>query len=336
MLKDSNYKYRLSIIVAIYNVEAYLERCVSSLVKQDLPPEDYEILLVNDGSTDKSLEIAQRFEKEYTNVTVYSKENGGLSSVRNFGIDHAQGRYIMHVDGDDFLVEDVIKKVVETAEENDLDLCFFGFIKYPNNQHVDMFRKFKHLKVFSGEYLLLNDMRVSSTWCCIYRLAFLKERAIKYFGRISHQDVEFNYRLYPFAKRVMFTDFFVYYYSSEGESITRTNNIKKKERNQMDNLQIAHNVKAFVNGGGCSDKIRKYLNRKMNSMVIALLYSFLNKSCEFGYPFVKSFIDEAKKLKVYPILGRSSSWKTTALLPLINIRPLFLFLVKLNKTRNKE
>ncbi len=329
MLKDSNYKYRLSIIVAIYNVEAYLERCVSSLVKQDLPPEDYEILLVNDGSTDKSLEIAQRFEKEYSNVTVYSKENGGLSSVRNFGIDHAQGRYIMHVDGDDFLEENVIRKVVETAEENELDLCFFDSQTYPNVRRINNFGQFKKYKVFAGEKLLLSGMKVSSTWCAIYLHSFIKNLNIKFYGRISHQDVEYNYRLYPFAKRVMFTDFLVYNYFIEGESISRTNNVEKKKKNQLDNLIIVRNVKQFANQGNCSEAIKDFLIRKMNSTEVAFLLSFLKRNNVFGYQFAKEFVKEAQSLSVYPIRGKTYSWKTTILLPFLNIKWLYLGLAKL-------
>ncbi len=329
MLKDSNYKYRLSIIVAIYNVEAYLERCVSSLVKQDLPPEDYEILLINDGSTDKSLEIAQRFEKEYSNVTVYSKENGGLSSVRNFGIDHAQGRYIMHVDGDDFLEENVIRKVVETAEENELDLCFFPSLRYPSGIKLDAYARFPHYKVLRADKLILQGMEVASTWSCIYNHSFLEHRGISYFGRIAHQDVEFNYRLFPFAERIMFTNVCVYVYNKEGESITRTKSLEKKKKNLLDNIQIAHNVKTYISESDCPEDVKTYIKRKMNSMLSSHCISFFHKKNEYGHQFAKEFVNEAKSQGVYPIKGRTLSWKTTLPLPLINCKFLYLLILRL-------
>ena len=332
---SNSYHYRISVIVAIYNVEQYLERCLESIVHQDLSQDEYEVLLIDDGSTDNSLEIAKKYEHQQSNFKVFTKENGGLSSVRNFGIDYAEGQFIMHVDADDFLEENVIGKVVEVAENNDLDLCFFRYIRYPDNLHVDNFRKFPHYQIFTGEYLLLRNIKVSSTWCCIYKLDFIKDRNIRYFGRISHQDVEFNYRLYPFAKRVMFTDHYVYHYSISGESITRTNNVEKQKRNLLDNLQIAHNIIKFANTEDCTPAVKMYLNKKMNSLLVGVFLSFLKKTNKFESGFIKEYIKEAKRLKVYPIYGKTSSWKTTICLPFINFTPLYL-IVSWFLNKNKE
>ncbi len=329
-----NRPLRLSIIVAIYNVEAYLERCISSLVKQDLSPEEYEILLVNDGSTDGSLAICNRFAAEYNNITVYTKENGGLSSVRNFGIDHAKGRYIMHVDGDDYVEIKMVGKVLVKAEEDNLDLCFFQYSYYSGGKPIDNFSKFPHYKVFTGEELLLKGMKVSSTWCAIYRHSFLDELGIRFYGRISHQDVEYNYRLYPFAKRVMFTDYYVYNYFVGGESISRTKDINKKKKNLLDNLTIVHNVKEFAVGKSCPPKVKDLILKKMNSTVVAFLLSFLRKDCEFNYSFSKEFLCEAKRLDVYPVRGKTMSKKTARIRYLINIKWLYLLAVKIiNRNR---
>ncbi|MBR5657533.1 MAG: glycosyltransferase [Prevotella sp.] len=334
MNKDNTYQYRLSVIVAIYNVEPYLERCLESIVHQDLSKDEYEVLLINDGSTDRSLEIAKRYEAEYTNFIVYSKENGGLSSVRNFGIEHSHGRFIMHVDADDFLEENVIGKVVKVAEDKELDLCFFRYISHPDGRKIDLFWNFSKYKLYTGEWLLLNNMKVTSTWCGIYNHSFLDKSGIEYFGRISHQDVEYNYRLYPLAKRVMFTDYYVYHYSIEGESITRTKDIKKKQQNLLDNLQIAHNIKNYANSGKCNTPIRRFLNRKMNSIVVAFLLSFLRKENTYSYGFIKEFINQAEIKGVYPC-GRTYSWKTTVLLLLVNIKPLYLLSARiLNSSKN--
>lgn len=328
-MKENQYQFRLSIIVAIYNVEAYLERCLSSVVKQDLRPEEYEILLINDGSTDRSLAIAQKYERLYSNVKVFSKENGGLSSVRNFGIDHSQGRYIMHVDGDDFLVENVVGKVVKVAEENDLDLCFFRFIGYPDRWHADNFSGFPHYKVLNGEDMLLNGMKVSSTWCGIYSHDLIKALGIRFYDRISHQDVEYNYRLYPFAKRLMFTDFYVYNYVVEGESISRTNDIKKIKKNLLDDLIIIKNLKCFAANGNISKPVRKLINHRMNSTLVSLMMSFLKRNNKVGYIFVRDFINKAQTLSQYPIRGITCSWKTTILIPFINVKCLYLAIAKI-------
>lgn len=321
-MKENQYQFRLSIIVAIYNVEAYLERCLSSIVKQDLQPEEYEILLINDGSIDGSLAIAQKYERQYSNVKVFSKENGGLSSVRNFGIENSKGRYIMHVDGDDFLEENVVGKVVKVAEENELDLLFYG--SKSTNGCVHRIGPFPLYKVLTGEHILLNGMEVGSVWKNLYSRQLLKQTGIVFYGNISHQDVEYNYRLYALVRRLMFSDILVYNYNIENESITRTKDVRKIEKKAMDDLTVVANVMAFSKNVDVSRELKAYYERKMNSLLVSKLLEFFHKGSPFSFSFVKFFIDEAKHLSVYPIVGQTSSLRTTKLIKWFNMKWLYL------------
>ena len=98
---------KISIIVPVYNTEKYLSKCLNSLIKQTY--KDIEIIVVNDGSKDKSLEIAKKFAKQDNRIKVFNKENGGLSSARNFGIEKASGEYIGFVDSDDYIKENMFE-----------------------------------------------------------------------------------------------------------------------------------------------------------------------------------------------------------------------------------
>lgn len=93
----------LSFIVPVYNTEEYLDECLQSMLQQDLPQDDYEIICINDGSTDGSLGILRRYEREYPNVVVIDQENGGVCNARNAGLKVAQGEYIWYIDADDFI-----------------------------------------------------------------------------------------------------------------------------------------------------------------------------------------------------------------------------------------
>ena len=93
----------LSIIVPVYNVEKYLERCIESLIHQDIEPSDYEIIMVNDGSTDHSGIIAEQLTSKYENIILFNQRNQGLSGARNSGLKLCRGKYVMFVDSDDFL-----------------------------------------------------------------------------------------------------------------------------------------------------------------------------------------------------------------------------------------
>lgn len=114
---------KISIIVPIYNVEKYLRECLESVKKQTL--REFECICVNDGSTDNSLEIAEEFAREDVRFTVYSKENGGLSSARNFGIQKAQGEYIYLLDSDDYIELTAMDTLYGSAKKDNLDILFF-------------------------------------------------------------------------------------------------------------------------------------------------------------------------------------------------------------------
>lgn len=106
----------LSIIIPVYNVEKYLAECLDSCLNQGLPAEDYEILCVNDGSPDGSAEILSAYERRYPNIRVLTKENGGVSSARNLGLDHAQGDYVWFVDADDVIIQESLGLFYEQAK----------------------------------------------------------------------------------------------------------------------------------------------------------------------------------------------------------------------------
>ena len=99
---------QLSIVIPIYNVEKYLYTCLLSIMTQDIPLTDYEVILINDGSSDGSLVIAERFAAQYSNIRLISQENRGLSGARNRGIEEAQGEYIWFIDSDDYIEIDCI------------------------------------------------------------------------------------------------------------------------------------------------------------------------------------------------------------------------------------
>ena len=112
----------LSIIVPVYNVEAYLERCVSSLLDQDIDRDDYEIILVNDGSTDHSVQIVNSFRDK--RIRLFNQENGGPSKARNTGMREANGDWIMFLDADDEVTPDALSTFVSLIEEYPKDKCF--------------------------------------------------------------------------------------------------------------------------------------------------------------------------------------------------------------------
>ena len=126
----------LSIVVPVYNVKQYLPKCLESLLDQDLGKDEYEIVLVDDGSTDESGEICDEFALKEGNVKVIHQKNQGLSVARNVGTQVAEGKYIQYVDSDDYLHPDVLKGLVSLMEEHRLDVLRFGFRRVSERESV--------------------------------------------------------------------------------------------------------------------------------------------------------------------------------------------------------
>lgn len=118
---------RLSIILPAYNVEAYIEKCIRSLMQQDLNAADYEVIVTNDGSPDNSKEVVGKLQKEFVNIVLINQENQGVSMARNNAIAVAKGKYIMAIDPDDYILPNTLNRVLTIAETKDLDVFYLGF-----------------------------------------------------------------------------------------------------------------------------------------------------------------------------------------------------------------
>ena len=116
----------VSILVPVYNVEKYLRKCLDSLLNQTYP--SIEIILINDGSTDSSLEICQEYADKYKNIYVYTYENKGISTTRNRALDQMHGDYLMFVDSDDFIAKKTVEKMMERMQEQQADIVMCGFV----------------------------------------------------------------------------------------------------------------------------------------------------------------------------------------------------------------
>lgn len=152
----------VSIIVPIYNVADYLEPCVHSLMNQTY--KNVELLLVDDGSTDQSLQIAQRIKKENpsNNITIYHKSNGGQASARNYGLKHAHGDYLMMIDSDDYLDKTAIEKCVKVAIKSNCDLVIFDYI----STHQGKVQKYTKVGtgLASSEVFVWNKLYKKELW----------------------------------------------------------------------------------------------------------------------------------------------------------------------------
>lgn len=219
----------ISVIIPIYNAKEYLKRAIDSVLNQDY--EDFELILVNDGSTDHSLEICEEYEKADARVRVITKKNGGVSSARNLGIKEAKGEYITFLDADDFLENTALSKMNSIMEKGDVDIACFGYKLVSNNSqsavlsgvnilisdHNDYFNYYNKIEVNAG----------FNTACAkVYKLSLIRKNNLFFVENISIlEDISFVFRALRYSKNVIFDSSCIYnYYQSERESLVKSYN----------------------------------------------------------------------------------------------------------------
>ena len=214
-----------SIIIPIYNVEAYLERCVLSVINQSF--EDIEIVLVDDESPDNCPTLCDNYALKDKRIKVVHKKNGGLSDARNTGISVSSGDYIIFLDADDYMDERTCELFSKYTEEKyDIiigNAIVHGGIAYLN--HDTEYGKYTGLKYLKKAYK--NNHAPMAAWLNVYRADFLKCNNLLFKKGILHEDEEFTPRVFIKAASVIQTDICFYHYMIRDGSITTKNNKKK-------------------------------------------------------------------------------------------------------------
>lgn len=254
---------KLSIIIPVYNVEQYIEKCLASCLEQNIPQSDYEIIVVNDGSLDGSLAIAERIAATASNMTIVSQKNGGLSAARNKGLSLAKGEYVWFIDSDDTIKENCLKSIVEQCFSQDLDLLAICAANIIENQAIRRF-SYTDKAIVSGIEVLKSGMMQHCAPFTIYRTRLLKENNMEFYIGIYHEDSEWSPRVYFFAKRIGFTNDILYFVTINPNSITRSVNPQKG----FDYLTVANSIDRFYNTSTnkrCSHFFHNYISLMLNN-----------------------------------------------------------------------
>lgn len=231
---------KISLILPVYNVEKYLEKCLNTCVDQDISKDEYEIIIVNDGTKDNSLSIATEFEQKYRNIRVHSQENQGLSAARNKGLSIAKGKYVWFIDSDDWIKKNSLKKITDLCIEKSLDALAVTAV---NVIGENIERRFKYN--LNGIYSGKNVLKMGAINVCvpftIYNRGFLIENKLSFKRGVFHEDSEFTPRAYYYLNTISFLDDICYFVRQNPSSITRTPNPKKA----FDCITVANSLSDF-------------------------------------------------------------------------------------------
>jgi glycosyltransferase involved in cell wall biosynthesis len=196
---------KLSIIIPLYNFGKYLPKCIESLLSQNVNESDFEIIVVNDGSTDNSLEIANGFSKIYTNVIVHDKVNGGVGSARNKGMSLAKGDYIYFIDPDDYLVPNTLKILLTIVENNNLDILTFISKPITDSELHDVNPRTNDISmssVYTGIDFIANYNYQNEVWWYLIKRSFIEEAKIQFIEDRWMEDAIITAQLFLKANRM--------------------------------------------------------------------------------------------------------------------------------------
>lgn len=241
---------KVSVIIPVYNVEKYLRRCLDSVVNQNF--NDYEVIIVNDGSTDNSLSIAEEYKKNYPDlVNVISQENKGLGAARNSGIDVATGEYLLFVDSDDYIDESLLADTYRVAKKFDSEIVVFD-IMYVNEDGEEI--KYSSARFNNCSEVHFDDKSVAtiwpSAWNKLFKSSLFKDNSIYFPTGIWFEDFAIVPALLMIAKNIQYIPTAFYYYVQRDESIMHSSKIKRNKEiitsyenllNLISNLELEEN-----------------------------------------------------------------------------------------------
>lgn len=265
--------YNISIIVPVYNVEKYIEDCLNSILNQNTEFK-IEVIIINDGSTDNSMDIIYSYENKFKKFIIIEQENKGLSNARNTGLKAASGEYILFLDSDDYIDLNCVDTSYRMCKINNLDKLSFGLrwcyeyeYGYECEEHTQDFSSIVG-NIYTGEDLYNEISKIGhfteSACTCMYRKDFLKENGLYFNENILYEDVLFSIEAILKCKRAMHISDKLYSYRVREESI-------------MTSVPTAQNIESYIY---ISYGLIRILNENSFNIKITTIENLLDRICK--------------------------------------------------------
>ncbi len=293
---------RLSIIIPVYNLEGYIGDTLDSCLNQGLKESDYEIICVNDGSKDNSLNILYNYARKYSNIKVYDKKNGGVSQTRNFGLSKATGKYVWFVDGDDLITAHSIQRILEIAETEKADIIGFKMMHF-NKEPKYVRCAYKYQTCHDREELYKFTFSIGEGGVCVnlYKLSIINDNNLRFNERMKYsEDVLFHFSVLLYTNVFVKTKAIVYNYRQRvGSAMHTSNPVKFAESMEL----LAYEYNDLLNYQNDSQWIKITIDNR-DRAVRALLFSLVTSG---QYDKTKSILKQFSSLGFYPYNFRPKS-----------------------------
>jgi glycosyltransferase involved in cell wall biosynthesis len=300
---------KLSIIIPVFNVEDYLTRCINSVINQTVSSDFFDIIIVNDGSSDSSFSIAKNFSNKFSNIFLFNQENKGLSRARNRGIVESNSKYICFLDADDEYEKNAVEIILKTIEKFNSQVLMFNLSK-----HINVAGEFirddsisilglsilRNEKIASGREFLRKSTYNDGIVSMVLDRTFIVSNNLFFRDNIIYEDLDLIYKIIFKADSFVSLKSSFYKCRIRPNSITRNNDIQKKIKSIQDMKIVLSEMKIFIkNIKKMEPKIEYFFNQKINILLINMLYLF--KTIEADKSIRREFISNLNNLDLYPV-----------------------------------
>ena len=320
----------ISYIIPVYNAENFIEKCVGSILDQPISRHLFEIILVNDGSRDRSHEICLGIQKDHEVVKYFQKDNAGPGHTRNYGLERAKGKYIWFIDADDYLEPGVVNDFVNHLNE-DLDLYIFGYRAI--NLDGEEIRKEGYVtEKLSSTELLRKGRYVNMVWCKLIRKEILDDHHIRFKEDIrGPEDFHLSFRLISVVNEIKTLNIVAYNYIENPASLMNTRSQAHMQKLGDDSITAVNDLRPYLN---TMDHEKK---SAFQSWISNFLYGLLLSFVRFNYSreYVASALDRLHEKENYPFTLPANNWKKKLFINLSTNRTLFLWLVAIKRSLGK-
>jgi glycosyltransferase involved in cell wall biosynthesis len=280
----------LSIIIPVYNVASYLEKCIYSLEEQDIAGDDYEIICINDGSSDDSHEIIEQLQKKFSNILLVDQANQGVSRARNNGIERASGRYLLFIDADDFVDTNCFERILKNVREQKAQVSFLGYtiLNVDGSVRHRVFYEDYKTKTYKGTeayYLARGDGKIDPDriYAVIFETGFLNSNNLRFLPDVPFlEDGEFISRILSLADRCIFDGYSFYQRTMRpGSAVNSRLFFSEKSTNGF--LLAASSLKNFQLKQELDGNQKDFLNQPIAKFVILAIDSSLGRKSYIGF-----------------------------------------------------
>lgn len=282
-----------SIIIPIYNVEKYLAQCIDSVLAQSFT--DYELILVDDGSTDNSGKICDEYQAKYSKIKVIHKSNGGQATARNVGTSEASGDYILYIDSDDYIVDNnFLTDISKVILSEGCELILYKFRKFTDGSNVlePCYFSLADIKFDDCDRLLLElverDAYYGSPWIKAIKRNLLIENRIEFENGLLGEDMDWSCNLLTKTKTISVVDKSYIAYRQRPGSVSKTNKLK----NLTDFIYILEKWSVFIENAELSDIRKRALRGILAKYYANMLITYLR----VNDPTKREYISRIKKL----------------------------------------